>query len=137
VIETLALDPRGVKEALSLRTIADAERLWDDANFPGIRDGNRLTVDKDDLKAWWKRRKDQLRKEQGHAQETKTEEEPECAGDQAPGAAAGRNDWSKIVLRPEPGGSRAIVARVPRTAAGTTGKGRNVRPHVPHPPTSA
>src|SRR4051812_9807498 len=107
-MDPIALTPREVKTALSLKNVGQAVALWSDSRFPGFEDSGTLYVDRDDLVQWWKTRKDSLLADKrraannisvpqviDHAEETElSQEEPE--GIQGEGNQTGRLDYSKV-----------------------------------------
>ncbi len=107
----LALEPKDVKALLRLSSVEKARGLWSDPNFPGFEDEGRLLVDADDLRTWWKRRKELKLQERSlaarndnddrnHAQEEgEAERGPEeAARVQGGDPPARRFDYSKVVL---------------------------------------
>ena len=126
----LALGPKLVQQALSLKSVARARQLWDDPTFPGVVDPiDGLLVDSDDLQLWWKARKEKLRAQKenidydriGDAQEAHSSEyrQEEAEGNQAvgPGSQTTRIDYEKVLLRAYPSRSRAELPGVHKSAA--------------------
>ena len=119
----LALGPKEVQAALSLKTIKRARQLWDEPGFPGFRDPiDGELVDADDLRTWWKRRASAMLAEKGlvnydqknACQETAEAERgaPAPERDQEGRQAPGRLDYKEILLRAHDRGSGAKVSRV-------------------------
>jgi len=129
----LALGPKEVQAALSLKTIKRARQLWDEPSFPGFRDPiDGELVDADELRAWWKSRasaklaeKGLVNYDQKNACQEKDEAErgaPTPEGNQKGCDAPGRLDYKEILLRAHDTGRRAQVTRVcqPSSASRTS-----------------
>jgi hypothetical protein len=108
MVEVLALTPKEVKMALGLKSTESAKALWREDDFPGIEDHGRLVVDLDDLRKWWKNRKDRLLSEKGwmtdneesaNEDEKKERSQEAFEGVQGRGNASGWLEISKELLR--------------------------------------